>query len=238
MNQDEAVKRPRAQKKVSILAAATEQFQLHGFEGTSMDRIATAANVSKRTVYNHFPSKDGLFQAIVGELLERLDDLQLEFQQDRPVSEQLQIIATRYLQLVAAPEFRQLSRVVLSRFIQHPEQANLTVNARHYTQAGIISWMEAAAHAGQLAVEDAEKATVQFTALINAFAFWPQLIGNVPSLDETEAAMVANDATDIFLKRYAKDARDCRTTLPVGPHLASPDGRPTGSTGHDVVNVT
>jgi TetR/AcrR family transcriptional regulator of autoinduction and epiphytic fitness len=43
-------------KRGQILDAAVAEFQERGFAGASMDRIAERANVSKRTVYNHFDS--------------------------------------------------------------------------------------------------------------------------------------------------------------------------------------
>ena len=48
-------------KRLAILQAAAVQFRAHGFEASSMDKIAAIAGVSKRTVYNYFPSKDELF---------------------------------------------------------------------------------------------------------------------------------------------------------------------------------
>ena len=48
-------------KRLAILAAAADQFRANGFEASSMDKIAAIAGVSKRTVYNHFPSKHELF---------------------------------------------------------------------------------------------------------------------------------------------------------------------------------
>ncbi|MCF5632840.1 TetR family transcriptional regulator, partial [Pseudomonas syringae] len=46
------------QKREAIVLAAIAEFGDRGFEITSMDRIAARAEVSKRTVYNHFPSKE------------------------------------------------------------------------------------------------------------------------------------------------------------------------------------
>jgi AcrR family transcriptional regulator len=48
----------RAHQKV--LAAATELFASRGIDATSMDAIATAATVSKATVYKHWVDKDAL----------------------------------------------------------------------------------------------------------------------------------------------------------------------------------
>ena len=45
-------------KREAIIQAAIAEFRDNGFKVTSMDRIAARAEVSKRTVYNHFPSKD------------------------------------------------------------------------------------------------------------------------------------------------------------------------------------
>lgn len=46
----------------SILQTALELFQSRGFIGTSMDKIAEQAGVTKQTVYRYFKSKEDLFQ--------------------------------------------------------------------------------------------------------------------------------------------------------------------------------
>lgn len=61
-------------KRHAIVEAAIAQFRQHGFEATSMDRVAATAGVSKRTVYNHFPSKDALFGEILRGLWQRSAD--------------------------------------------------------------------------------------------------------------------------------------------------------------------
>ena len=53
------------EKRASILQAAKRLFTTQGFEGTSMDAIASAAGVSKLTVYSHFQDKERLFAAAV-----------------------------------------------------------------------------------------------------------------------------------------------------------------------------
>ena len=54
-----SVRPPRLteRKRAAIVEAAIDEFRASGYEATSMDRIAARAEVSKRTVYNHFPSK-------------------------------------------------------------------------------------------------------------------------------------------------------------------------------------
>ncbi|WP_433193059.1 TetR/AcrR family transcriptional regulator [Nocardia sp. CA-107356] len=43
-----------------VIAAATALFETQGLTATSMEQVAAAAPVSKRTLYQHFPTKDDL----------------------------------------------------------------------------------------------------------------------------------------------------------------------------------
>ena len=52
-------------KRESIMAAGRELFLAHGYQGTTVDQIAAAAEVSKQTVYKHFGDKRELLLAIV-----------------------------------------------------------------------------------------------------------------------------------------------------------------------------
>ena len=52
-------------KREAIIQAATQAFQEYGVNGTSMDKLAELANVSKRTVYNHFATKEDLVMHLV-----------------------------------------------------------------------------------------------------------------------------------------------------------------------------
>ncbi|MGB5971942.1 MAG: TetR/AcrR family transcriptional regulator [Nodosilinea sp.] len=52
-------------KAVQILQGAMQEFLQNGYAGTSMDKVAATAKVSKPTVYNYFKDKEGLFKALV-----------------------------------------------------------------------------------------------------------------------------------------------------------------------------
>jgi AcrR family transcriptional regulator len=55
----------RAGKRDAILGAARLVFGEQGYSRTSIDAIAARANVSTRTIYNHFDGKDSLFSAVL-----------------------------------------------------------------------------------------------------------------------------------------------------------------------------
>lgn len=57
--------RGRPSKRQHILETAQMLFSQLGYQGTSIDLVVREAGVSKPTVYNNFPSKQSLLQALV-----------------------------------------------------------------------------------------------------------------------------------------------------------------------------
>jgi hypothetical protein len=68
MTRSDYLARIQSEKRAGIIAATIDLFVNQPYAGTSMDTIAAAANVSKRTLYNHFPSKEELFIAAIESL--------------------------------------------------------------------------------------------------------------------------------------------------------------------------
>ncbi|MGF6433969.1 TetR/AcrR family transcriptional regulator [Bradyrhizobium sp. Pha-3] len=65
---------PKQTMKERILETADKLFYLQGIRAIGVDTIAAEIGISKRTLYNHFPSKDALIEAY----------LQRRFVQPRP----------------------------------------------------------------------------------------------------------------------------------------------------------
>lgn len=56
----------RGQKRQqAILEAATNTFLQHGYEGTTLDMIISQAGGSRRSLYDYFGDKQGLFSAVI-----------------------------------------------------------------------------------------------------------------------------------------------------------------------------
>ncbi|MEU6486326.1 TetR family transcriptional regulator [Streptomyces sp. NPDC046887] len=55
-----------------ILDAATEEFARHGIAGARVERIIQTARTNKAQLYGYFGSKDGLFDAVVTDSLDRI----------------------------------------------------------------------------------------------------------------------------------------------------------------------
>lgn len=58
-------------KATQILKGAMQEFLKQGYTGTSMDKIAQAAGVSKQTLYSYFQDKESLFLALAEHLAKK-----------------------------------------------------------------------------------------------------------------------------------------------------------------------
>src|SRR5205814_7908595 len=76
--------RPRADEtaehREKILRAAEGLFSKRGFHGTGLREVATSAGVSLGNIYNHFPTKELLFDAV----LQKLEKVYLDPTQPLP----------------------------------------------------------------------------------------------------------------------------------------------------------
>lgn len=191
-------------KREAILRAAVEEFRSAGYESTSMDRIAAAAGVSKRTVYNHFPSKDELFGLTLEHLWESSAASEdLAYRADLPLDKQLRQLLMQKLELLGDPSFIDLARVAMAEVIHSPERAQAIVCRMGEKESGVTAWIRAAMADGRLIDVDVDFAGHQLQGLVKSFAFWPQVTLGQPPLAQAERRRVADSAVAMFLGCYA-----------------------------------
>ena len=192
-------------KRAAVIGAAIEEFLAAGFDATSMDRIAARASVSKRTVYNHFPSKEALFAAILRQLWDASDTGEAPAYSallSRCVRSCSQLLSKK-LSLLNDEAFLSLARVAIAAGIHSPERARDMVARMGEREEDLTVWIRAAAADGRLKTSDPLFASQQLQALVKAFAFWPQVTMGQPPLGNDEQKQVAESAADMFLARYA-----------------------------------
>ncbi|ALE67212.1 TetR/AcrR family transcriptional regulator [Xanthomonas campestris] len=201
-----ALQRLTDRKRHAIVEAAIAEFRQHGFEATSMDRVAATAGVSKRTVYNHFPSKDALFGEILRGLWQRsADAVNLAYRPDQPLRAQLITLLQQKLRLLDDPAFIDLSRVALAEGIHSPARARELISQLGSKEEGTTTWLRAALADGRLAGVEADFASQQLQALIKGFAFWPQITMGQPPLSPEQQTQVAESAVAMFLGLYGRE---------------------------------
>ncbi|MFN3861610.1 MAG: TetR/AcrR family transcriptional regulator [Roseateles sp.] len=83
-----ATRTPRAttlRKQEAILAEAERQFARYGFEGVSLDSIASALDLSRQNLLYHWPSKEDLYRAVLDSVMaEWMDSMSAITAADEP----------------------------------------------------------------------------------------------------------------------------------------------------------
>jgi TetR/AcrR family transcriptional regulator of autoinduction and epiphytic fitness len=190
-------------KREAIVQAAIAEFRDHGFEVTSMDRIAARAEVSKRTVYNHFPSKEELFS----EMLHRLwssaaTQTDAVYKPGVPLRDQLRELLDAKMKTLGDSNFIDLARVAIGATIHSPDRAQVWVSRLNQREETFTVWVRGAQQDGRLKAVEPVFAASQIHALLKAFAFWPQVTLNEPLLAPDKQREVVESALDLFLCWY------------------------------------
>jgi TetR/AcrR family transcriptional regulator of autoinduction and epiphytic fitness len=190
-------------KREAIIQAAIAEFRANGFDITSMDKIAATAGVSKRTVYNHFPSKEELFAEILNQLWTRLTAVQeTSYRPDLPLRDQMRLMFQAKLQMMGDDNFLDLARVAIAATIHSPERAQNMVARMGEREEDLTVWIRAAQMDGRLKPVDPAFAAQQIQGMLKSFAFWPQISMGLPGLSPDMQSTVVESALDMFLACY------------------------------------
>lgn len=191
-------------KRMQILDAAEELFHSHGVENTSMDQLALRAQVSKRTVYNHFATKDLLFQAILQRMFDKLlNASEVRFDSSTPIDQQLKHIAEDEVAMLSSEAFLRVAKIGIMQVMQRPELAQQMNDAAMGCKRYMESFLSDACAAGVLDIADIPFASKQFVFQLKSFVFYPSLFGLEKQTKEMHERII-DEAVAMFLARYQK----------------------------------
>lgn len=101
-------------RRNALIAAAERVFLRHGYHATTMDEVAAAAAMSKRTLYQLVPSKEALFAAI---LEHRHGPLHVEVETTfRPVDAVLNDLLNAWARHMLSPSLIALARLIMAEY--------------------------------------------------------------------------------------------------------------------------
>ena len=113
--------RKKQKTRQRILDTAIELFQDHGFNQTSVDEIASRADVSRATCFNYFPNKESILREIAVQELEQLQQLAGDERPDPPVARIRQVM--RRLVADTLPYLR-ITRYIILGAMLYPSDEN------------------------------------------------------------------------------------------------------------------
>ena len=192
------------EKRAAILEAAKHLFPQYGFEGTSMDAVASEAGVSKLTVYSHFGGKEALFiETIRCKCDSLLPRTLFDVDVDAPVRDQLLSVARAFFGMMMSDSALGMHRTLVASSQQSPKLAKLFWEAGPMQiQAALAEMLQKEVDARQLDIADTRSAASQFFALLKGEHHARMLFGcGQPTSAEVEAHLEAT--VGMFLRAYA-----------------------------------
>lgn len=173
----------RDAKEAAIVDAASKTFLKHGYDGASMDEIALAAGVSKRTVYNRFRSKEELFAATIEESCRRILPVDINAIEKSLLTEAfINELARLFMRGMLHPEALALRRIATFEAGRTPALGRLYHDhGPAYMAAAFAPILKRAAEREGIEIEDVETAIVQLGALIMEPLYTEALLGVAPA---------------------------------------------------------
>lgn len=190
----------------AILSAAFDVFQQKGLHGATMLEIATAAKVSKETLYARFDNKEGLFYALLAWGSEKMavDLANLEDDIDQDPVGALKTFAAACLGKMMQPESIEVARIVVSEATRMPEVARVY---DEFTCAASMSVLDRVVDAlerhGIARIEDRLGFSEAFIGLLRGNLHHSVTIGVRAHPGEDAVEAYAHRAMDWLLKIFA-----------------------------------
>jgi AcrR family transcriptional regulator len=155
----------------ALIQAATRIFLKEGYGLASIDKIATEAGISTRTIYERFKNKGDLMAAVVERLMDR-DMAQMFESQDidhlQPVAA-LFLIAETVVNRFCDPDSAALFRIIATEAHRFPELTEKARNTHRLRfEAKLSTYFRRQTERGIFALDDPDRAAHLFLNLIAA----------------------------------------------------------------------
>ena len=196
-------------KQENIILAAIDIFKDKGLEQASMEAISKKAEVSKRTLYKYYPTKESLFRAIIERMFSLVQAFsQIPFDPEQSIKVQLLVIAKKEAELLCCPHFVSLARMILSECMRSGDSASIMLEKVQQLEGGkgLAQWIEAGVEAGKLDVANPQIASEQFIGALKSTLFWPQVLVHLPPATPQEQELAIEMAVAQFLCAYLKES--------------------------------
>jgi AcrR family transcriptional regulator len=185
-----------------IVDAARHAFAANGFAGTSTEALARSAGVSTKTLYRLFPTKAGLFEAMV---IDRTDALvstvKLRACDGGDVETALAEALLMCGELMLDGEVIALQRVIAGESDKFPEIAETFFNkAIMRTQGALADWLRVQVKRGTIALDDADIAAGMLLGMLALQPLRATMFGHRSAPGRKEIEQRAKTCAALFLR--------------------------------------
>src|SRR5215467_316492 len=197
---------PKARRNGSretLVEAAERLFLERGFGSVSMDELAEAAGLARRTLYNQFASKEEIFREMLVGLSAQLETAfppGIETQGD--VEDVLRLVGRMILELHRHPEYLGFLRMVVADSRQFPWIAEEFAAVMEPQTERFVRYLAHLTAMGILDCRNPMLAAHQFMGMLNELSLWPWMTGReAVSVPEEETI---EETIRMFLRHYRR----------------------------------
>ncbi|HEY4213969.1 MAG TPA: TetR/AcrR family transcriptional regulator [Steroidobacteraceae bacterium] len=199
--------------RAAVFEAARKLFLEQGYSGTTMDQIAAAAGLTKRTLYNNYGDKHALFTQIIADVLAFVEcfarglDAELSVEAiSANARETLEAVGQRLALVILRPEVIALRRLLIGESRTFPGLASEYFDrAPARVLSTLASAFDGLSRRGVLRVADPTRAAAQFAYLIaGEFLDRAILVEVLPS--QAQVIACAKEGVQTFWARYGVGA--------------------------------
>jgi len=190
-------------KKTAILDAAETLFVTDGYERTTVDAVAARADVSKRTVYNHFSDKEVIFLQVFSRVNEALlNTIRAAVDEELTPGRDLQEALTAFAHRIVDRAFGSADYLTFRQLISQQQAVPRLPEAVRDRPLGLLEqrFAELAADGGIRAPRP-RLAAQHFTALTISLA-QEVLLDNQSNTEPPDLDAIIADGVDAFLRAY------------------------------------
>jgi TetR/AcrR family transcriptional regulator, regulator of autoinduction and epiphytic fitness len=205
MGSNEAIAKARGGggSRAAIVQAAERLFLERGFGSVTMDELAAAAGVARRTLYNQFASKEKIFREMLLRVSGQLEDAFPPGIETRgEVEDVLRLIARMILGLHKNPEYLGFLRMVVADSRQFPWIAEEFAAVMEPQTERLVRYLAHLTAMGILDCRNPMLAAHQFMGMLNQLSLWPWMTGRerVPVPEED----IIEETIRMFLQHYRR----------------------------------
>ena len=198
--------RPDEETRTVIIDAARDEFATSGYAATSMESVARVAGVSTKTLYRLIPNKAALFEAIIGNGIDRfVSRIRLKGCENGDIECALRDALIACGELILDGAVIGLLRMVIGESDKFPEIADTFYNkAIKRTESTLANWLKAQAESDLIAIDNPTEAAGM---LLGMLAFQPQravMLGHAPPPTPEALARRAGVVAKLFLQGCAR----------------------------------